>query len=94
MVNLNSCLSCRSVATLPAGPTTPQTVATAMTAVLSLRSIPLSKQLLQTLHMKLIPECRVDEVTGENSTVVEGRHGCAQDLDHLAKYSVTCKWEL
>jgi len=34
---------------------------------------------------------KVDEVTGENSTVVEGRHGCAQDLDHLAQYSVTCK---
>merc|ERR1712226_668853 len=32
---------------------------------------------------------KVDEVTRENSTVVEGRHGCAQDLDHLAQYSVT-----
>jgi len=34
---------------------------------------------------------RVDEATGENSTQIVGRHGCAADMEHLGHYSATCK---
>merc|ERR1711936_912131 len=35
---------------------------------------------------------RVDDATGENSTQIIGRHGCAADMEHLSHYSATCKW--
>jgi len=34
---------------------------------------------------------KVDEATGENSTQIIGRHGCAADMEHLSHYSATCK---
>jgi len=34
---------------------------------------------------------RVDDATGENSTQIIGRHGCAADMEHLSHYSATCK---
>merc|ERR1712037_829605 len=34
---------------------------------------------------------KIDEATGENSTQIVGRHGCAADMEHLSHYSATCK---
>ena len=33
---------------------------------------------------------RVDENTGENSTVIIGRHGCESDLSHIGEVGVLC----
>jgi len=34
---------------------------------------------------------KIDEATGENSTQMVARHGCAADMEHLSHYSATCK---
>ena len=32
----------------------------------------------------------IDETTGENSTVIIGRHGCESDLNHIGEQTILC----